>query len=259
MKTRDFTCYTIQSSYHKLPIKVFVKEGSRQTKTAFVLHPGAFESAWGDEERYKCILLWLYDNLSYKPHIITYQTARLEKPVPKIPKDKNYWAAMEKYWKRIFPNKTFNQELNDIKNVYNFIEASYAVEEIHALGFSLGGTFSLLLSSEFTSLRKICVLGSAISTKRNYLPVLTGYPAKDYILGRIKTYRHYLKIFQGFRETVVPFQDAEQVFAAIKKAKMVTLSRIHGADHMFSGKNKYGLASYKMLLPEIKHFFELSL
>ncbi len=244
-----FVKHLLKSSYRNLPIVVYISTGSKYTKTTLVLHPGAFEPAWGDNNRYKQILLWLQSKLSFKPHIVAYQTSRLQKLPPKLPKDK-------KYWKEIFSGKTFNQELDDVRKVFNFL-LSRNVKELHSLGFSLGGTLAMILTSEFPQLKKVCVLGSAISTKRDYLPVLSGYPSKLWILERMSSFPHYLNIFQGFEDTIVPFHDTEEVFRTVQKAKWVRLSRIAKADHMFSGKNKYGLASAKILLPEIKAFFQL--
>lgn len=250
-----FTKYQLTSSYRNLPIKVFISPGSKHTTTALVLHPGAFEPAWGDDHRYKQILLWFQQKLSFTPHIVTYETSRIQKPPPKFPNDKNYWKKMEKYWQKIFNGKTFEQELDDVRKIFNFL-LSRKTKEIHSLGFSLGGTLAMILTSEFPLLTKVCVLGSAISTKRDYLPVLTGYPSKPWILKRIGRFTHSLCLYQGFDDTIVPFHDAEEIFHAIQKAKRVSLHRIAKADHMFSGKNTYGLASANTLLPEVKAFFE---
>lgn len=252
-----FIKYQLVSTYRNLPIQVFIAPGSKQSNTVLVLHPGAFEPAWGDSNRYKQILLWLQQKLSSKPHIVTYQTSRLQKPSPRLPMNKNYWKEMEKYWKEIFSGKTFDQELDDVRKIFNFL-LTRKLKEIHSLGFSLGGTLAMILTSEFPQLTKVCVLGSAISTKRDYLPVLSGYPSKSWILKRIGRFPHYLNLFQGFEDTIVPFHDIEDVFCAVQKAKRVSVNRIAKADHMFSGKNKYGLDSANTLLPEIKAFFDLN-
>lgn len=105
---------------------------------------------------------------------------------------------------------------------------------------------------------KLCLMGSAISTKRPYLPVLTGYPTKQWILKRIANFPHAIKIMQGMWDTVVPRKDAETVFLLLQAASYASFERLAGADHMFSGKNHYGFFAYKTLLPHIKQFFELS-
>ncbi len=253
-----FTKYQLTSTYRNLPIEVFISPGNKQTNTTLVLHPGAFEPAWGDGHRYKKILLWLQENLSFSPHIVTYQTSRLGKAPPKLPMDGSYWKKMETYWQEIFNGKTFDQELDDVRNIFNFL-LSRDAKKIHSLGFSLGGTLAMILSSEFPQVTKVCALGSAISTKRDYLPVLAGYPDKPWILKRISRFPHYINLYQGFEDTVVPFHDVEEIFCAVQKAKRVSVHRISKADHMFSGKNKYGLSSANTLLPEIKAFFEFDL
>ncbi|MEK7141411.1 MAG: dienelactone hydrolase family protein [Patescibacteria group bacterium] len=253
-----FTKYQLTSAYRNLPINVFISPGNKDTTTALVLHPGAFEPAWGDSHRYKQILLWLQRKLSFKPHIVTYQTSRIQKPPPRLPIDKNYWKEMEKYWQEIFNGKTFDQELDDVRKIFNFL-LSRKIKEIHSLGFSFGGTLAMILTSEFPQVTKVCTLGSAISTKRDYLPVLTGYPDKPWLLKRISRFPHYINLYQGFEDTVVPFHDVEEIFCAVQKAKRVSVHRISKADHMFSGKNKYGLSSANTLLPEIKAFFELNI
>jgi len=256
-RNADFLKIHLTSTYQKLPIMMYTRRALQGSRIALVLHPGAFESVWGDNKRYKKILLWLQKNLSSHPHIITYQTSRFPIPLPKIPAaDPSYWQQKEQYWKQAFAGKTFQQELLDVRQVYHYIVNHLKIHEIHTLGFSLGGTLAMLLTSEFPQIRKLCVIGSAISTKRDYLPVLSGYPKKQWIVNRIHAFPNYFKIMQGTEDRVVPQSDAQEIIQSMTHASVITFDRFLHADHMFSGKNKYGLFSYQTTLSHIKHFFE---
>lgn len=252
----EFLIFSIASSFQKLSLKVYVKPGQKKSNVALILNPGAFESIWGDNNRYKKILLWFQKNLSYHPTIVSYETARYG-PVSNA----NSFELREESWKKVFKRKTFNDELSDVKKVYRLILniKKLSIRKIYTIGFSLGGTQALLLSSLFPQIKKICILGSAISTKRHYLPILKDYPKKKDILAKIKNYNNYLHIYQGFDEKIVPFKDAELIFSIMTRPTYINLTRIAGANHMFSAHNNFGLASYKSLLPQIKEFLELTL
>ena len=252
-----FSETSIPSSYHGLPITLHIRKGSQTSNTVLVLHPGAFESAWGDNERYKKILLWLQKHLSSRPTVITYETSR--KPVPPSNislSDPHFWQKKEAYWQTLFTGKTFDQEIDDVRKVYQYIRKNLHPKQIYVLGFSVGGTIAMILSSEVPAINKLCVVGSAISTKRPHLPVLTGYPTKEWILKRIASYPYDIKIMQGRRDTVVPLGDAEEVFHALRSPAYASFERLAGADHMFSGKNEYYLFNAQQLLWLFKNFFD---
>lgn len=254
-----FSEIRIPSSYRGLPITIRVRKTRHTSETILVLHPGAFESAGGDNDRYTKILLWLQAHLSTRPTVITYETSRKPIPPPNITlSDPLFWQKKESYWQQAFAGKTFDQELDDVRKVYHYIRKNLHPKQIYVLGFSVGGTIAMILSSEVPAINKLCVVGSAISTKRPYLPVLTGYPTKKWILKRITPYSHSIKIIQGMQDTVVPLGDAEEVFHALRSPAYASFERLTGADHMFSRKNHYGFFAYKILLPHIKQFFELS-
>lgn len=251
-----FSETSIPSSYQGLPITLHIRKGSQTSNTVLVLHPGAFESAWGDNERYKKILLWLQTHLSTRPTVITYETSR--KPIPPniTLSDPLFWQKKESYWQQAFAGKTFDQELDDVRKVYHYIRKNLHPKQIYVLGFSVGGTIAMILSSEVPAINKLCVVGSAISTKRPHLPVLTGYPAKEWILERIASYSHDIKIMQGRRDTVVPLGDVDEVFHSLRSPAYASLERFTGADHMFSEKNEFYLFNAQQLLQLFKNFFD---
>lgn len=235
----------LTSSYQNLPIKVFYRKGKKKAGTTLVLNPGAFEKAFGDDERYKHILLWLQNNLKCKPNIVWYETARKNDPAI-IPPNKG------EYWSEIFKGKRFEHELDDVRKIYKFIKT----KQIYTLGFSLGGTLGLILAPEFPSVQKLCAIGSAISTKRKHFPILIGYPSKKSIIKKLGEYKYDFNILQGTEEEVVPISDASLIIQSLKQANRAIYTRIKGANHMFSGKNMYGLIRGKKLLTYIKNFFE---
>lgn len=252
-----FSEIRIPSSYRGLPITIRVRKTRHTSKTILVLHPGAFESAGGDNDRYTKILLWLQAHLSTHPTVITYETSRKPVPPPNITfSDPLFWQKKESYWQQAFAGKTFDHELDDVRKVYQYIQNNLHPEHIYVLGFSVGGTIAMILSSEVPVMNKLCVVGSAISTKRPYLPVLTGYPEKKWILKRIAPYTHSIKIIQGMQDAVVPLEDAEEVFHVLQSPAYASFERFSGADHMFPGKNELSLFNAQQLLQLFKNFFD---
>ena len=252
-----FSEISIQSGYKELPITLYTREGSQTSNIVLVLHPGAFESAWGDNKRYKKILLWIQKHLSPHPTVITYETSRRQVPIPKVSAhDPLYWQKKESYWQHAFAGKIFDQELDDVRKVYLYIQKKLHPKHIYVLGFSVGGTIAMILSSEIPAINKLCVVGSAISTKRPHLPVLTGYPTKEWILKRVASFSHDIKIMQGRRDTVVPLSDAEEVFHSLRSPANASFERFAGADHMFSGKNSFYLFNAQRLLQSFRNFFD---
>jgi len=247
----------LTSTYQKLPVCVYIKQGNLGSRTALILHGGAFEKAFGDTDRYKHILLWLQKNMKERPHIVWYQTAR--KPDPKI-----IPALRLNYWQEIFQGKVFGQELDDVEKVYKFILTKRTlfpkkINKIYSLGFSLGGTLAIILSSKFPQVVKLCAIGSAISTKRKNLPVLRGYPSKKWILSKFENFSGYFKVLQGYAEEIVPINDALLAYSSLKNPKFATYSRIQGVNHMFSGKNIFGLVHAKKILKELIDFYEFEI
>lgn len=251
-----FSETSIPSSYQGLPITLHIRKGSQTSNVVLILHPGAFESAWGDNERYKKILLWLQGHLSSRPTILTYETSRQQVPILKLSThDPLYWQKKESYWQQAFAGKTFDHELDDVRKVYQYIRKKLHPQQIYVLGFSVGGTIAMILSPEVPAINKLCVVGSAISTKRPHLPVLTGYPTKEWILKRIASYPHDIKIMQGRRDTVVPLGDAEVIFHALRSPAYASFERFAGADHMFSGNNEFCLFNARRILQILRTFF----
>jgi dienelactone hydrolase len=252
-----FSEISVPSGYQGLPIKIRISKTTELSKTVLVLHPGAFEFLGGDKNRYTKILLWLRLHLSSHPTVITYETSRQSISPPLISTtDPLYWKKKELYWKKLFDGKTFSMELDDVRNVYKYIRNTLRPESIYVLGFSVGGTIAMILSSEISTINKLCVVGSAISTKRPHLPVLTGYPTKEWILKRVASYSHDIKIMQGRRDTVVSLDDAEEVFHALRSPAHASFERFARADHMFSGNNHYYLFHAQRLLQQFRIFFD---
>jgi pimeloyl-ACP methyl ester carboxylesterase len=255
-KQMKYISSQLESRYHQLPITIAEISAPTRSATALVLHPGAFEFLWGDNERYKNILAWFREHVGTTPHCFSYQTSR--QAVPVIPGEDRV-----SYWKRLFPQKTFADEIDDVRTVYARILSRTmgegSIDRVFSVGFSVGGTISLLLTAEFPQLQKVCTVGSAISTKRPSLPVLTGYPDKREILEKIKPFRGSLLMLQGFAEEVVPFEDTEEVIHNLCDARYLSLVRLKGANHMFSANNRFGLMYEKKLLTMIQHFMELEI
>jgi esterase/lipase len=252
-----FTRITLASTYRNLPIELFISPGSSRSHTLLVLNPGAFETAWGDVNRYRTILLWLQRNIAPSPYIMGYQTARQPiVPPPYDPTSSDYWQRMEAYWIQAFAGKTFIHELTDVSRAYTYALTHNRIDTIYTLGFSLGGTLGLLLTQRFRQIRKLCLVGSAASTKRPHLPVLTKYPAKSKIFKVTASYRRNLLVLQGTADTVVPQKDAVDILSSAVSAHTAKLVRYRGADHMFSGNNRYGLFEKERLLNEFIHFFQ---
>lgn len=243
-------------------IKIWSKKGSDTTKTALILHHGAFEKGSGDNNRYHRLLSHLQTLLKEKPHIISYQTSRLDIPEPKWAEfgTSQYWQQKESYWEKAFAGKTFDDELKDIQSVYHYLlnndHNQFSIDTIWSIGFSLGGTLALLLAGQTPQVQKICIFGSALSTKRATLPVLQAYWPKEKIIASIKSFNGSLKIFQGMEDTIVPQTDILALFEQMAEVEEISLTRLAGVNHMFSANNDFDLAKADLIIPELKEFFE---
>ena len=95
--------------------------------------------------------------------------------------------------KKAFVNKTFTQELDDLKSVVRWIiensEKEFDIRKsdliLNIHGNSLGGTFAVLLEDFFPMIKKISLCGSGCGTNGSTKPILSTYFSEYIILDSI--------------------------------------------------------------------------
>lgn len=159
--------------------------------------------------------------------------------------------------KEAFAGKTFEQELQDVKDVLNLLldqsGSLFNVSEnklkFLLLGNSLGGTVATCLSEYFDHTPKIIVAGSGTRT------VFESKITEDNILKSASKFKGKFLLLQGSKDETVPLKAGDALLTGYKKASTKKIV-IEGANHNFSkinGKNK--TLANKLYIDEVVKFF----
>ena len=190
-------------SYHNRPIEIYVGNTKCPSNTVTIFVQGLYGVFSMAEIGDKINLLsekLIADNIS---HCVNYNSSR----------DFSFTSETE-YEERMraFSEKTFHQELDDLKKVLSWtidnskkifgIEKDNLVLNIH--GNSIGGTLAILLKEFFRKIRKISLCGSGCGTNGSTKPILSSHPAEETVLDSIKTFTGELFLLQGGEDTKVP-------------------------------------------------------
>lgn len=170
----------------------------------------------------------------------------------KVFKDGN-WDKM----KEAFVGKTFEQELQDVKDTLNLLidqcESLFDVKEnklkFLLLGNSLGGTIATCLSDYFDYIPKIIVAGSGTRT------VFDSNITEAEILKSASKFKGKFLLLQGSKDETVPLKAGDALLSGYKNASTKKII-IEGANHNFSkinGKNK--ILANKLYIDEVVKFF----
>jgi hypothetical protein len=143
--------------------------------------------------------------------------------------------------KKAFIDKTFIQELDDLKSVVKWIvensEKIFGIKKsdliLNVHGNSLGGTFTVLLDDFFPVIKKISLCGSGCGTNGSTKPILSTYLPEQTILDSISKFRGELLLLQGSEDTQVPLESGMKILAHAIHAKTSHMV-VEGANHNFS-------------------------
>jgi len=158
--------------------------------------------------------------------------------------------------KKAFEGKTFDQELQDVKDMVNLIldqsNQLFGVTKsklrLFLVGNSLGGTLSTCLDSYFKYVDKIVLAGSGTRT------VFPSDLTEKQILNKASKFKGKVLLLQGSKDDVVPLEAGTTLLSGYKNAK-TTKKILEGANHNFSKLNgKNGTLAKKFYVEEVVKF-----
>ncbi len=141
--------------------------------------------------------------------------------------------------KKAFGEKTFEQELQDAKDLMDLIidQSTYLFGiqkdklKIFLIGNSLGGTISTCLDEYFKYVKKIVLAGSGTRT------ALPSKLSEKQILNKASNFKGEVMLLQGSKDEVVPLKAGDLLISAYKNAKTSKVV-IKEASHNFSNARK---------------------
>lgn len=142
----------------------------------------------------------------------------------------------DKYIENSFKGKSFYDEMSDFEVMFDEFKKKLSLQKsrIHIVGFSLGGTISTFLIKKYGNLiDNIFFFGSAVHTKRRYLPILSSYPEAKRLLANLSLFKGGVYMVQGTADDLVPQEDGLKILEASKDAKIRQHIILKGVDHRF--------------------------
>lgn len=198
----------------------------KKNKRYFILFHGSFSSSYNSEKDEIIAKHIIKENLG---NVILYETSRqtytFESTLP-----------FEKY-KNIIGPKTYQQELEDVKILFNFFWETIIKQnkesQLIFIGFSLGGTLSSYFLPRYGhKIKKVFLFNSGVTTKVKR-STYSHYPNKKEILTNFITYKGEIILVQGRGDSVVPQDEATEILDIAKETSSTELIRLKGIDHSF--------------------------
>ena len=161
---------------------------------------GSYSSSYNSEKDEIIAKLIINENLG---NVILYETSRqiytFESSLP-----------FEEY-KNVFGPKTFQQELQDVKTLFQFFRKTFIKgNNLIFVGFSLGGTLSSYFYQPMENILKVFLFNSGITTKIKG-STYSHYPNKEEILENFASYSGEIVLVQG-REIVLSHKTKQLKF-----------------------------------------------
>lgn len=170
-----------------------------------------------------------------------------------------------KQYVKTFEGKTFNDELQDVLNIFEYFYGNFVKNKktarIFLIGFSLGGTLaSYLLPIYGDRVKGVVLFGSGVTTKGINKPITKTYPSKNSLLSNFKTFEGILTLVQGSNDIIVPLIEAREIIDYSDKAFIRSLIILKGVDHRFVNINDTKRENYliKMIINIIKNSINFS-
>lgn len=195
----------------------------KKSNLYFILFHGSYSSSYNSEKDEIIAKLIINENLG---NVILYETSRqiytFESSLP-----------FEEY-KNVFGPKTFQQELQDVKTLFQFFRKTFIKgNNLIFVGFSLGGTLSsYFLPTYGKHIKKVFLFNSGITTKIKG-STYSHYPNKEEILENFASYSGEIVLVQGRGDSVVPQDEATEILDIAKETSSTELIRLKGIDHSF--------------------------
>lgn len=222
-------------NYHNNPLDIYAWKVQDKINTVTIFAHGlygVFDTDENDDKVNRLVKRLTTKNIS---HCVIYNSSRDFSFSPNTDyKDR----------KKAFLDKTFEQELSDLKKVVIWViensEKVFGVKSeklsINIHGTSLGGTLAILLEDLFTKIKKISLCGSGCGGIYSTKPILSTYFAEKDILDSAAKYKGRLLLLQGSEDTVIPKESGLKI---LKYAINATTKHIviYGTNHNFSKIN----------------------
>lgn len=208
---------------------------NKKSDELIVLLHGAYSSPFSDrDKRYE----YLFQKLSPFISVGFYQTSRIFE-VQKKPQ-----LTFEKFRDLSFKGKTFCQELSDVKESFVEIvnetkkETGKCKLRITLVGFSLGGTMSVLLTKVSKEIDNIFLFGSGISFASKNPPILDSIPSETQISKILVEFRGNIFICRGSDDRQATHEKAYEIYESAKNSNLKLFIELKDVDHRFILKNK---------------------
>lgn len=157
------------------------------------------------------------------------------------------WAYLESWpsdkkmehddWKKAFDEKTYFNELEEFRQIVDYVNREHNPQNLFVSGRSYGGGLVTLISGEeIPNLKRILLISPQIacSEEAKQDNIYQGFPPIEEFLNAISRYKGKLHILHGEYDGIVPVKQSELLLdAATTNEKH--LSKV-AADHSFSGK-----------------------
>ncbi len=163
-----------------------------------------------------------------------------------------------------FEDSTYSKEIQDLTTAVDYISKK-GIKKIAMLGHSMGATVSILQSSQDPRIKSLCVLAGQSNPKaiKELFPMQTlekiyeeGQTSltifgkkvtikreffedadKQDIKKSLNKFKNPFCIIHGDADTVIPIKSGKELYSYANEKKELKI--IKGADHLFSGKDKF--------------------
>lgn len=153
------------------------------------------------------------------------------------------WSALERAannddWINAFGDKTYQDELQELRELIDYVNKKYGPTNLFLSGSSYGGGLAALVAGDsIPNLSRVLLCSSQIEVdEQRQFSIYRGFPTKEVFLGAISRYGGELRIIHGDSDKVVPINQSIDLYnaATTPNKRLVILT----ADHTFSGSGR---------------------
>jgi dienelactone hydrolase len=217
-------------SYHQKPMDVYLYSPGQQTNVVTIVCKGLYSVF---DPNHACGVNVLGDMLidNNTSHVVFYNSSR------------EYSFAADSSFesrKAAFINKTFGDELADLRTVIQYV-IDHAQDEfgirtsdlvLYLHGTSIGGTISLLVTADFPQVRKLSLCAPPSGRGNSKKPIVSTMPDPAALFAVASQFTGYMFLLYGGNDSIVPKESAFAIVAHASKARTTTLT-VPNADHDF--------------------------
>lgn len=244
--------YQIPGSFGNKKINVDLRVNKSSSNLIILFHGSFGYTRHIKKTKYEILSRKLSKNCS----VGFYQTSRFfewrEKPN----------LTFEQYRDSSFKDKTFQQELDDVKQaVSEIIKQTKKYNKnrklkIAFVGFSLGGIMCLFLHEFIKNVTDIVTFGTAIEFKNleTNSSIINDMPTKNTLREKIQKFKGNLTLLRGTKDELASFNNMFAIYKLAKGAKSKSMIELKGVDHQFKTVN--GVNHEQKLIAWIENLIE---